>query len=71
MSRTLQMSKQSKKDELPTIVSFSLTKIETGYVALKITTKGTDVVSIEKLNEPDMKPIATERFKIAVAKELL
>jgi hypothetical protein len=60
----------SKKEELPIIVSFSLTQVADGWICLKITTQGAEVISIEKLNEPDMKAIAQEKFKISVAREL-
>lgn len=60
-----------KKEEFPVITSFSLQKVADGWIAVKIQTKGTEVIKVEKLNEPDMKPIAVERFKIEVAKDLL
>lgn len=59
------MSKPTKTTATP-LVTFTLQRFEGGWVVIQVTTKSDVVVSVARITEPDMLPIAQSKMITAI-----
>lgn len=70
------MSKPTKKqtaaapeEALPSYVWLTLARFNDGYVVMEAVSEGDRMVDVKLHNEPDMRAIALEKFRIIAAKK--